>query len=38
MDIKKEELIAIKIQIPLFGQFLKYEEIFDTMKKQLAEE
>jgi len=38
MDTKKEELIAIKIQIPLFGQFLKYEEMFDTMKKQLAEE
>lgn len=38
MDIKKNELIAIKIHIPLFGQFLKYEEFFDIMKKQLAEE
>lgn len=38
MDIKNNELVAIKIQIPLFGQFLKYEEQFDNMKKQLAEE
>ncbi len=38
MDIKNNELIAVKIHIPLFGQFLKYEEFFDTMKKQLAEE
>ncbi len=38
MDTKNNELIAIKIQIPLFGQFLKYEEQFDSMKKQLAEE
>ena len=38
IDTKNNELIAIKIQIPLFGQFLKYEEIFDTMKRQLAEE
>lgn len=38
MDIKNDELIAIKIHIPLFGQFLKYEENFDTMKKQLAQE
>jgi len=38
MDTKNNELIAIKIQIPLFGQFLKYEEQFDNMKKQLAEE
>lgn len=38
LDIKKNELIAIKIHIPLFGQFLKYEESFDIMKQQLAEE
>lgn len=37
-DIKKDELSTIKIHIPLFWQFLKYEESFDTMKKQLAEE
>ena len=38
MDIKNNELIGIKIHIPLFGQFLKYEEKFDAMKKALAEE
>lgn len=38
MDIKNNELIAVKIHIPLFGQFLKYEENFDNMKKELAEE
>ena len=38
MDIKKGELISIKIHIPLFGQFLKYEERFETMKKELAQE
>jgi hypothetical protein len=35
MDIKKGELISIKIHIPLFGQFLKYEERFEAMKKEL---
>lgn len=38
MDIKNNELIAIKIHIPLFGQFLKHEENFDSMKKELAKE
>lgn len=38
IDTKNNELTAIKIHIPLFGQFLKYEEHFDTMKKQLAKE
>ena len=38
LDIKNNELITIKVHIPLFWQFLKYEENFDTMKKQLAEE
>lgn len=38
LEIKNNELIAIKIHIPLFGQFLKYEEMFDTMKHQLAQE
>lgn len=38
MDAKNGELIWIKTHIPLFGQFLKHEEIFDMMKKQLAEE
>lgn len=38
MDTKNNELIAIKIHIPLFGQFLKYEEQFDMMQKKLAEE
>ena len=38
LDIKNNELIAVKIHIPLFGQFMKYEENFDIMKKQLAEE
>lgn len=38
MDIKKGELISIKIHIPLFGQFLKYEEKFEAMKKELWQE
>jgi hypothetical protein len=38
MEIKNNELVAVKIHIPLFGQFLKYEEIFATIKQQLAEE
>jgi hypothetical protein len=38
MDIKNNELIAIKIHIPLFGQYMKYEEAFDTMKQKLAQE
>lgn len=38
MENKNEELIAIKIHLPLFGQFAKYEENLDTMKKQLAQE
>lgn len=38
MDIKNGELIAIKIHIPLFGHFMKYEEDFDMMKRQLAQE
>jgi len=38
LDSKKEELIAVKAHIPLFGQFLKYEELFETMKAQLAQE
>lgn len=38
LDIKNGELISIKAHIPLFGQFLKYEEYFDIMKKDLAKE
>ena len=38
MDTKNNELTAIKIHIPLFGQFLKYEELFDEIKKQLIQE
>lgn len=38
MDIKNNELIAIKIHIPLFGKYMKYEEAFDTMKQKLAQE
>ena len=38
LTIKNNELIAIKIHIPLFGQFLKYEEIFNNMQKDLAQE
>lgn len=37
MDTKNGELTAVKIHIPLFGQFLKYEEQLDAIKKQLAE-
>jgi len=38
MTIKNNELIGIKIHIPLFGQYMKYEEALDTMQKQLANE
>lgn len=38
LDIKNNELVSIKTHIPLFGQFLKHEETFDIMKKQLAQE
>lgn len=38
IDIKNQELINIKIQIPLFGQFVKYEELFATMKSDLTKE
>lgn len=30
-EIKKSELLGLKIQIPLFGQYLKYQEQFDGM-------
>jgi len=32
---KNNELMSIKIHIPLFWQFLQYENIFDTMKNEL---
>ncbi len=38
IEAKNNELLSIKIHIPLFGQFMKYEEIFDTMKQTLAQE
>jgi len=38
MTIKNHELIGIKIHIPLFGQYIKYEEALDTMQQQLADE
>lgn len=30
-EIKKDECMGLKIQIPLFGQYLRYEEDFDAM-------
>jgi hypothetical protein len=30
-EIKKPELLGVKIQVPLFGQYLKYQEQFDGM-------
>jgi hypothetical protein len=38
MDMKGKELSTIKIHIPLFGQFMKYEEMFDRIKKELAQD
>lgn len=38
LSIKNNEFIGIKIHIPLFGQYMKYEEVFDTMQQQLADE
>ncbi len=36
--IKNSELSGLKIHLPLFGQFLKYEDMLDTLQKQLAQE
>jgi hypothetical protein len=36
LDIKNGELLSIKAHIPLFGQFLKYEQLLDNMKNTLA--
>jgi hypothetical protein len=30
-EIKKSELLGVKIQVPLFGQYLRYQEQFDGM-------
>lgn len=30
-EIKKPELLGVKIQVPLFGQYLRYQEQFDGM-------
>lgn len=38
IETKNNELLAIKIHIPLFGQFMKYEENFDAMKQTLTQE
>lgn len=38
MESKNGELMSIKIHIPLFGQFMRYEEHLDMMKKRLAQE
>lgn len=38
LDIKNGELSSIKAHIPLFGQFLKYEELFEKMKNMLAKQ
>ena len=36
-DAKKWELAAVKIQIPLFGQYLAHQEILDKMIKTLQQ-
>jgi hypothetical protein len=36
-DVKNEELASCKIQLPLFGQYLKHADILDGMIKQLQE-
>jgi hypothetical protein len=38
MEIKNNELIGLKIHLPLFGQYIKYKEELDTMIKNLQEE
>jgi len=37
LTIKNNELMGIKIHIPLFGQYMKYEETLDTVQQQLAD-
>ena len=37
-DITKNELVSIKIQIPLFGQFLRYGVLLTMMIKDLVAE
>jgi len=37
MDVKKNELASIKIQIPLFGQYGRHTDILDNMMKKLQE-
>ncbi len=38
LEKKNNELIAIKIQIPLFGQYLAQQEILDEEIKNLQNE
>ncbi len=38
MEIKNNELIGIKIHLPLFGQYIKYKEELDSMIKNLQED
>ena len=35
-EVKGKELLSIKIQIPLFGQYLAYQDKFDLLLGQLA--
>jgi hypothetical protein len=37
-DSKNGELSSIKIQLPLFGQYLKHQENLDTMMQSLQKE
>jgi len=37
MDVKKNELVSIKIQIPLFWQYGKHTDILDNMMSKLQE-
>lgn len=38
VDVSKEVLKNTKINLPLWGQFSHYEELLDSIKKQLAQE
>jgi hypothetical protein len=37
-DAKKRELASIKVQIPLFGQYLAQQEMLDKIIKDLQQE
>lgn len=38
LEIKKNSLNSIKVHLPLFGQFIKYEQELDSIKESLIKE